>query len=92
MSVAAGPTGGTLGAGTAGLSADVLTYARSTGLFAGVALDGAVISTRNDRNTAYYGGPVTASDILIRGGARNPGAEPLIAAVAKLTKTRTARQ
>jgi len=84
VSVAAGPVGGGLAGGTAGLSADLLSYAKSKGLYAGFSLAGGVISTRNDLNQAFYGRPVTPTEILISGVARNPAAEPLRTAVAKM--------
>jgi lipid-binding SYLF domain-containing protein len=83
VSVAVGPVGGGLGAGTAGISADILTYARSSGLFGGIALDGAVIKTRHDWDQAFYGREVTPEQIA-RGEVRSPEAEPLYAAVTRL--------
>lgn len=54
--VAAGPVGRTLGAGTTPtLDAGILTYSRSKGLFAGVALKGVAITPDNDLNEAFYG-------------------------------------
>jgi lipid-binding SYLF domain-containing protein len=63
--VAAGPVGRQAGAATdSRLNAEIFSYSRSRGLFAGVALDGSVIKVESDRNAAYYqpvvaGGPVT---------------------------------
>jgi lipid-binding SYLF domain-containing protein len=87
VSVTAGPVGAGVGGATAGLSADIVSYARSKGIYAGVSLQGGVASTRNDLNAAYYGRPVTATDILVRGEVQNPQAAPLIAEVARLTGT-----
>lgn len=62
--VAAGPVGRQAGAATdSRLNAEIYSYSRSRGLFAGVALDGSVIKVQPDRNAAYYqpvvaGGPV----------------------------------
>ena len=54
--VAAGPVGRTAQASTDGqLKAEIYSYSRSRGLFAGVALDGAVLSIDNDANAASYG-------------------------------------
>jgi SH3 domain-containing YSC84-like protein 1 len=86
VSAVAGPVGGGIGGATALLSADIVTYARSKGAYAGVSLQGSVLTVRNDLNTAYYGRPVTATDILVR-GIQNPQAMPLIAAVARLAGT-----
>jgi lipid-binding SYLF domain-containing protein len=87
VSVTAGPVGAGVSGTTAGLSADIVSFARSKGVYAGVSLQGGVVATRNELNAAYYGRPVTPSDILVRGDARNPQADPLIADVARLTGT-----
>ncbi len=59
--VAAGPVGRTAQASTdAQLRAEIYSYSRSRGLFAGVALDGAVISIDNRANTRAYGRNITA--------------------------------
>ena len=53
---AAGPVGRRAGASTDGeLKAEIYTYSRTRGLFAGVSLDGSVIEIDNDANGAYYG-------------------------------------
>lgn len=54
-SVAAGPVGRTTAASTnATLDAGILTYSRSKGAFAGIALKGIVITSDRDLNTAVY--------------------------------------
>ena len=54
--VAAGPVGRTAEASTDGqLKAEIYSYSRARGLFAGVALDGAVLSIDHDSNEAVYG-------------------------------------
>ncbi len=65
-SVAAGPLGRSSAAATdATLSAQVLSYSRSSGLFAGVALDGTVIAIDRAANETAYGiSGVLASQIL----------------------------
>jgi lipid-binding SYLF domain-containing protein len=65
-SVAAGPLGRSSAAATdATLSAQVLSYSRSSGLFAGVALDGSVIAIDKAANETAYGmSDVLASQIL----------------------------
>lgn len=53
--VAAGPVGRNVSAATdVGLTAEVLSYSRSRGLFAGVSLDGTVISIDRVSNSIYY--------------------------------------
>lgn len=55
-SVAAGPVGREGAAGTdAGLNAEILSYARSKGVFAGVSLNGAVVHASRDDDKALYG-------------------------------------
>jgi SH3 domain-containing YSC84-like protein 1 len=60
---AAGPVGRTA-EGSVALQAAMYTYSRTQGLFAGISLEGTVISTREDLNEAYYGQRVDARDIL----------------------------
>ena len=83
VGIAVGPTGVGASAATMNLSADILSYSRATGLYAGLSLQGAVVATRDAWNRAYYGRAVTPVDILIRGDVRDPNAEPLLAAVEK---------
>jgi lipid-binding SYLF domain-containing protein len=69
-SAAAGPVGRTAKASTdAQLQAQILSYSRSKGLFAGLSLSGVVISPDNDANQALYGH--SAKDLLT-GGALTP--------------------
>ena len=67
---------GVQGATTAALRADIVAFAQARGLFAGLALDGTLISSRSDWNQLYYGRPMAAQQIL-GGDGNNPGAEPL---------------
>jgi hypothetical protein len=55
VGVAAGPVGAGMDASTANLSADILTYSRSKGLYGGISVEGAVVAVRNGWNQAYYG-------------------------------------
>ena len=82
LSVAAGPIGRAAEAGV-GLQAAVYTYSRSEGLFAGVSLEGTGIGTRDDANTAYYGRPVAAGDILAGKVEPPAGAQSLLAELSK---------
>jgi lipid-binding SYLF domain-containing protein len=64
-SVAAGPKGRGVSAETsATLGAEILTYARSRGLFAGISFEGAALRPDNEANDALYGMRIPASDIL----------------------------
>jgi len=70
-SVAAGQVGRDAHAATdAQLKAEIYSYSRSLGLFAGVALDGSVLAIDNDANQAVYGEGVTPRRIFA-GGVNN---------------------
>jgi lipid-binding SYLF domain-containing protein len=63
--VAAGPVGRSAEASTdAKLEAEIYSYARSKGLFAGLSLEGARLAASKEDNFRYYGAPVRASEIL----------------------------
>ncbi len=85
VSVAAGPVGVGATAETANVSADILSFARAKGLYAGASLEGAVMAKREGLNEAYYSkNEITPTDILIRGTAANKQAKPLKTEVNKL--------
>ena len=83
VGVALGPVGAGAEAATANLSADLVSYSRAQGLYAGVSLEGAVVAARDGLNKAYYGKEVTPTAILVRHEATNPQAAGLIGAVSK---------
>ncbi len=67
-SAAAGPVGRTASASTDLLmTAEILTYSRSRGLFAGVALKGTAITPDGEANARLYGHVVDPEEILIEG-------------------------
>jgi lipid-binding SYLF domain-containing protein len=69
--VAAGPVGRDASVGTdVLLKSPVLAYSRSKGVFAGISLDGAVVSLDDSANRKTYGKELTAEDILYNGKAR----------------------
>jgi len=73
-SVAAGPVGRTATAQTdAQMHADILSWSRSQGLFAGLALEGATLRQDLDDNAAIYGERLENRQI-VTGGRRIPGA------------------
>jgi SH3 domain-containing YSC84-like protein 1 len=88
-SVAVGPVGGGVEGATANLSADILSFARSKGAFVGVSLEGAVIATRDELSSAYYGKAVQATDILEKRDVHNTQAAALRAAVGKAASGNT---
>ena len=64
-SVAAGPVGRTSSANTdAQMHAEILSYSRARGLFAGVSLDGATLRPDNDTNAELYGSKLTNREIV----------------------------
>lgn len=74
-SAAAGPKGRTAGASTdIVMRAEILTYSRARGLFAGVSLEGSTLRSDGDANEHVYGKKLTASEI-VRGSAMKPSAE-----------------
>jgi lipid-binding SYLF domain-containing protein len=89
-SVAAGPVGRNASAATdAGFKAEVYSYSRSKGVFAGLALDGSVITIDEAANAAFYKKPgVTAGDILAGNVATDDdSARRFLAAVSTSTAT-----
>src|SRR6185437_1472327 len=79
-SAAAGPKGRTAGASTdLAMRAEILTYSRSRGLFAGVSLEGSTLRPDGDANDAVYGKHLQPRDI-VRGGAVSvpADAQPLV--------------
>jgi len=83
-SVAAGPVGRQSSAATdIGLTAQVYSYSRASGLFAGVALDGSAITIDNSSNESFYKKPgILASEIIRADSPAAPApADQFIAAV-----------
>jgi len=78
-------TTGPVGQGVrSNVTADIYSFSRSQGLFGGIAIDGAVLATRDAWNEAYYGRPVTPADILILNLVNNPGSTELRNAVSNV--------
>src|SRR5437899_2056428 len=64
-SAAGGPKGRAASAETnAGMRAEILTYSRSRGVFAGISLKGAVLRPDNDANKNLYGRPVEVKELV----------------------------
>ena len=73
MAAAAGPKGRDAAANTdATLRAEILTYSRSRGLFAGISLEGSTLRPDNDANEKLYGKKLTATEIIRKGGVPVP--------------------
>lgn len=72
-SAAAGPKGRDASASTdISLRAEVLSYSRARGLFAGVSLEGSTVRPDNDANEKLYGKKVTANQIVFKGAVAVP--------------------
>lgn len=84
-SAAAGPVGRQAAAQTnIRLDAEILTYSRAKGLFAGVSLDGATLRQDKDNNRDFYGKDIDARKILLEGTVEMPPeARPLASALSR---------
>ena len=71
------------GASTAAGGADIVAFANSAGLFAGVSLEGSYLDADNDWNALYYGSGATTKAIVLDRRFSNPGAEPIRQYLAK---------
>ena len=95
VSVAAGPKGRDAGASTdATLRAEMLSYSRSRGLFAGVSIEGASLRPDDDASAEIYGTKISAREIVRGAGTPVPAAgrrlvDVLQQKAARDTSTRT---
>src|SRR6202521_3283760 len=72
-SIAAGPVGRDAAANTdAYMRAEILSYSRSRGLFAGISLEGSTLRPDDDATTDVYGRKLTAKEIVLDGNFRVP--------------------
>lgn len=87
--VAAGPVGRNASASTdVLLKSPVLAYSRSKGLFAGISLDGAVVSMDDSANKKAYGRELTGEDIMVNNKAHaNDVVMPYVRALEKYSPT-----
>jgi lipid-binding SYLF domain-containing protein len=77
-SIAVGP----VGAGVkSSVVADILSFSRTKGAYAGVSLEGSVIKTKDKWNEAYYGKAVRPIDIIVKRSVSNPNSAKLIKTV-----------
>ena len=85
IAAAAGPKGRDASAATdAALRAEILSYSRSRGLFAGAFLDGSTLRPDNNANQKLYNQKLTAKDIALEGKVAPPSsAEELLAELNK---------
>ncbi|HXC48291.1 MAG TPA: lipid-binding SYLF domain-containing protein [Candidatus Sulfotelmatobacter sp.] len=84
-SAAAGPVGRTASAETdVALRAEVLSYSRARGLFAGISLEGSTLRADNSANKKLYGKEISAKDIVFKHAVPvPPSAKMLLATLQK---------
>ncbi|HUK32373.1 MAG TPA: lipid-binding SYLF domain-containing protein [Vicinamibacterales bacterium] len=88
-SIAAGPVGRTASAATdAQLSAEILSYSRSQGLFAGINLSGGTLKPDKEANVRAYGSNVAVRDIAV--GVDHPALAPAAPFLSSLRQSSTA--
>lgn len=86
-SVAGGPVGRSSSADTdAKMQAEILTYSRSRGVFAGISLDGATLRPDKDSNAELYGGELTNQEIVVGKSKAPAAASALIAELNKYSR------
>ena len=79
VAAAAGPKGRSAAASTdASMRAEVLSYSRARGLFAGISLEGSTLRPDNDGNERLYGKGTTAKHIVIHSKVRAPASAQLL--------------
>jgi SH3 domain-containing YSC84-like protein 1 len=79
VSAAAGPVGRNASAETdVTLRAEILSYSRSRGLFAGISLAGSTLRADNDANKRLYGKELSAQDVVFKGAVPAPAAANLL--------------
>jgi lipid-binding SYLF domain-containing protein len=62
------------------MRAEILSYSRARGLFAGISLAGSTLRPDNDANKALYGKEVSAQDIVFKGAVPAPDSAQLLLA------------
>jgi lipid-binding SYLF domain-containing protein len=81
-SAAAGPKGRTASANTdALLRAEILSYSRNRGLFAGISLEGSTLRPDNSASKKIYGRDISAREIVLQDEARMPAAGAKLAQI-----------
>ncbi len=81
-SAAAGPKGRSAAAATdVVMKAEILSYSRSKGLFAGVSLEGSTLRSDGGANKNLYGKELAAEDIILKGAVKTPAAARTLASV-----------
>jgi lipid-binding SYLF domain-containing protein len=72
-SAAAGPKGRDASAATdVTMRAEILSYSRARGVFAGISLEGSTLRPDNEANRKLYGKEISAEDIVLKGEVNAP--------------------
>ena len=66
------------GATTTNVGADIITWASSSGAYAGLSVEGSALEPQHQADTSYYGRPVSTADIVLRRGVHNAAAGQLV--------------
>ena len=82
-SIALGPVGG---GGKVNVTADFIAFSRSKGAYAGLNLEGSVVSVRDSLNKAYYRKEVTPVQIIVEKKVSNAGSAQLRSTLKKAAK------
>jgi lipid-binding SYLF domain-containing protein len=81
-SIALGPIGE---GAKANITADFISFAKAKGLYAGLNLEGSVVSVRDGLNSAYYARDVKPVDIIVKNDVSNDGAYDFLATLKKMS-------
>lgn len=81
-SVAVGPVGA---GATSNITADVIAFSRSKGIYGGLNVDGTAVTVNDGWNAAFYGKAVSPADVFVRMSVHESGGDALAAALAKGT-------
>lgn len=87
LSIAVGPVGG---GARSNLTADLVSFSHSQGVYAGLNFDGTIVSTADEWNQIYYGKAASAVDILVRMNVHNGQASELLNVAAEAARKQTA--
>jgi lipid-binding SYLF domain-containing protein len=92
VAVAAGPKGRTSAAATdIQMKAEILSYSRTRGVFAGISIEGAVMKQDEDANERLYGEAVSPKRLLLEGGRPvPPAAKELVSYLGNISPRRLA--
>jgi lipid-binding SYLF domain-containing protein len=86
---AAGPVGRATQAETdAAMTAEILTWSRARGLFAGISLKGSTLREDKDWNKELYGKDITNKELVTTGAAAPAGAADLLAELNRYSSRR----